>query len=1192
MTRRNAELAALLFVSLGTGCWDDSVAAYTISGTVSGAVVAGVAVNLTGAVTATATTDTTGAYSFSGLANGEYTVAPFHGEYRFTPASAKVTVNGSSVTGRDFTSAPAPDPIHSISGTVSGDAVAGVTVKLSGASSATTTTDGAGGYSFGNLASGAYTVTPSLAGYWFDPASLAVTVAGADVAGQNFIAREITYGISGVVSGAVAAGVTVSLSGATIGAWTTTDGTGAYSFHGLASGEYTVTPSLAGYTFDPVSLAVTVAGADVAGQSFIAYRARYSISGVVSGAVAAGVTVSLSGASSATTTTDGTGAYSFTGLANGAYTVTPSLAGYWFNPASLAVTVASADVAGRNFIANEIRYSIYGIVSGDAAAGVTVSLSGASSATTTTSANGAYQFGNLANGAYTVTPSLGGYWFEPASLAVTVAGASVAVSNFIAHQIRSSISGIVSGDAAAGVTVSLSGASSATTTTDVAGAYSFADLAPGAYTVTPSVPACTFEPASVPVTLAGADVAGQNFTARAFEPPPAPTGVSVFPGNGSATISWTGTGASFKVYYALAPEVTASDSSATSAASPAVVGSIANGTPYYFAVAGVNSKGEGPLSSVACAVPTPADTTGLTLHDPLCGAVLDARRWQPPGPYSFRVENGVALLEVDADDQEPRHLRDANVESSVSVNTGGRRVTTLTADVMVPAASVVRTGGAHVRAGVRMLYQPPAFRLDFPGGLRDALAFEVGLIEAGGGLQAFRGITHCDDPSCGPVSTTGITFADPVEFAPIGAGMFHVAAAAYDTTYSVTASFDEATGLFHWTVAGGSFGAGISGSADPSPYLASAPGWSGVPLAGAGFRAASILARSQDESVDGGGRGKITARVQNVLVGLDGEAATPFDDFSGTGFNSRAPEFALAKWNASGAVELAPSGGSLRMHQQATSAGTATSFGHGIRIANPAGDIIQADVTIESFGSTGPGSASEDVIVQGRFYNDGSGSTPSSAVGDVLAGVALQPATNTAMWWIGRCTTDSCSGALEPYQSGFIDGVTVGTGLHTVKVEWDPYNSVFIFTVDGVEGGWIDPGGAYYAGPANAPSREVLTRVRLPADAGQEASSPPASTTCSPASAMGAARRVATERPRSSWPPPHSPGEGAGPLADVLPVLQIGELGGSRSLPSARRRPVHPRRPGTTPATRALARTLSTYDAAPPSTISKSCRGP
>ena len=54
--------------------------------------------------------------------------------------------------------------------------VAGVTVTLGGAQSATVTTDSSGNFSFSGLASSAsYTVTPTFSGYGFVPASATVS---------------------------------------------------------------------------------------------------------------------------------------------------------------------------------------------------------------------------------------------------------------------------------------------------------------------------------------------------------------------------------------------------------------------------------------------------------------------------------------------------------------------------------------------------------------------------------------------------------------------------------------------------------------------------------------------------------------------------------------------------------------------------------------------------------------------------------------------------------------------------------------------------------------------------------------------------------------------------------------------------------------------------------------------------------
>src|SRR5205809_816280 len=65
-----------------------------------------------------------------------------------------------------------------------------------------------------------------------------------------------------------------------------------------------------------------------------------------------GATLTLSGATSATATADSARNYTFTGLANGTYTIVPSHAGFTFTPSSQSMTVNGANVAGMNFTAN------------------------------------------------------------------------------------------------------------------------------------------------------------------------------------------------------------------------------------------------------------------------------------------------------------------------------------------------------------------------------------------------------------------------------------------------------------------------------------------------------------------------------------------------------------------------------------------------------------------------------------------------------------------------------------------------------------------------------------------------------------------------------------------------------------------------------------------------------------------------
>jgi hypothetical protein len=196
-------------------------------------------------------------------------------------------------------------------------------------------------------------------------------------------------------------------------------------------GEYTITPELAGWVFRPGSRSVTLAGADATGQDFVAARTR-TISGTVSGDVAAGVKVTLSGDAEGEDTTDGSGNYAFTDLLDGDYLVTPSLEGYLFTPAAAAVTLAGADgvadfVATTFTIAGTIRTS-----GGAPLQDVTVVLLGAATQEATTDASGAYVLTPVLDGSYMVIPVLAGFAFDPASRTFRIDGASVAGQDFTA----------------------------------------------------------------------------------------------------------------------------------------------------------------------------------------------------------------------------------------------------------------------------------------------------------------------------------------------------------------------------------------------------------------------------------------------------------------------------------------------------------------------------------------------------------------------------------------------------------------------------------------------------------------------------------------------------------------------------------------------------------------------------------------
>jgi len=246
-----------------------------------------------------------------------------------------------------------------------------------------------------------------------------------------------TYALTGTINDSAGAGldgVTITLTGDASDS-TTTAGGGLYSFAGLVDGSYTITPTKAGSTFSPTSDAVTVSGgaavADTMAQVWV-------LSGTINDSAGAGlddVLCTLSGDASDTDTTAGGGAYSFTGLADGDYTITPTKAGSTFSPASDAESISGADNTADTMA--QVWQITGNIVDLDAAAisGVTVTLTGDASDSTTTDGSGDYEFTELSDGSYTVTPTkpetLAGWRFSAASSSPSVSGADATGEDFV-----------------------------------------------------------------------------------------------------------------------------------------------------------------------------------------------------------------------------------------------------------------------------------------------------------------------------------------------------------------------------------------------------------------------------------------------------------------------------------------------------------------------------------------------------------------------------------------------------------------------------------------------------------------------------------------------------------------------------------------------------------------------------------------
>ncbi|MBF2056431.1 MAG: carboxypeptidase regulatory-like domain-containing protein [Cyanobacterium sp. T60_A2020_053] len=447
-------------------------------------------------VVATTRSDVGGNYSFTNLNAGNYSIVQTNltSVYRDVTdidgngnGKSKIDVTlagGDNLTGQNFLDLR----LGSINGNVYTDtnrdgeitvgdiALQSVTVQLLSGTTviAQTLTNSFGGYSFNNLNPGNYTVREvNLPDYddvkdldGGDPNNIAVALLSGQVSNGNNFLDVIKYGsISGTVfddkgtlgafdgSDVSLSGVKIELlSGTTVIASTTTDGSGNYSFIDLDPGSYTVRQTnLSGYTDvtdidggNANLINVSVApDQDVTGRDFLDTVPLSSIFGSVFddtfGATdnafdggdtpIAGVTITLSdGTNTFTAQTDANGDYSFTNLAQGTYTITQSdLVGYnsvtdsesdTTNPEfnTITVTLTGGSSTGNNFLDESVLGSIAGNVFSDTTYDQTLDgqnetplnavtvqlLSGTNVISSTTTVNGAYSFTGLNAGNYTV----------------------------------------------------------------------------------------------------------------------------------------------------------------------------------------------------------------------------------------------------------------------------------------------------------------------------------------------------------------------------------------------------------------------------------------------------------------------------------------------------------------------------------------------------------------------------------------------------------------------------------------------------------------------------------------------------------------------------------------------------------------------------------------------------------------------
>jgi hypothetical protein len=470
---------------------------YTISGNVG---IAGATLSWTDGTAKTATADGSGNYTFTVSYNFSGTITPSLTGYTFSPTNKTYASVLSDQTNQNYTPT-------AITYTISGNAgIAGATLSWTDVTAKTATADGSGNYTFTVSYNWSGTVTPSLTGYTFTPASRTYTNVLANQTNQNFTALVNISGNVGI------AGATLSWTDGSAKT-TTADGSGNYSF--TVSYHFTgaVTPSLTGYTFSPASKSYTNISADQTNQN---YTALVTISG---NAGVPGATLSWTDGTAKTATADGSGNYSFTVSYNFSGTVTPSLAGYLFTPASKTYTNLTANQTSQN-------YTALVTISGNAGiAGVTLSWTDGSAKTTTADGSGNYSFTVSYNWSGTVTPSLTGFTFNPVNRTYT---------NIVTNQTNQNYTALVtiSGNAGVpGATLSWTDGSAKTTTADGSGNYSFAVTYNFTGTVTPSLTGYSFSPVNNSYTNLISNQSNQNYTALVT--------ISGNAGVPSATLSWT-----------------------------------------------------------------------------------------------------------------------------------------------------------------------------------------------------------------------------------------------------------------------------------------------------------------------------------------------------------------------------------------------------------------------------------------------------------------------------------------------------------------------------------------------------------------------------------------------------------------------------------------------------------------------------
>jgi FtsP/CotA-like multicopper oxidase with cupredoxin domain len=475
-----------------------------ISGVIANGATALAGVTVTFSTGETAVTNALGAYSVTLTGPYTGTVTPSLNNYVFTPATRSYAAVSVDQTVQNF----AATQQVVVTGTVSfgANALPGVTLTASTGQTATSGADGS--YTITLPAPFTGSLTASLAGYLFTPASRAYTSATLNQSAQDFAATALI-----TLSGNAGVGTaTVTVTGL---APVTTDASG--NFTVTVSAPYTGSISAAkpGYFFAPATLSLSAVSVSTSGYNFTATPAIQVFGLITTNTVPAlplpGVTVTFSNGVG-TATTDANGLYTANVPSGWSGTITPALAGYVFAPASRTLTGVTSIRGAQDFVAGVV-YVVSGSVksNGVALAGVTVNFSNGGGSVVT-AADGSYTRNLRAGWTGTITPVLRGYQFSPTNLTVAVPLAGPLSQNFVTVQTISGRAQVrVNGQnvGLAGVTITLS--TGGPVTTDVNGNFTVTVNSGWTGSISASGGGKTWTPASFPYSNLVTNVTGLRF---------------------------------------------------------------------------------------------------------------------------------------------------------------------------------------------------------------------------------------------------------------------------------------------------------------------------------------------------------------------------------------------------------------------------------------------------------------------------------------------------------------------------------------------------------------------------------------------------------------------------------------------------------------------------------------------------------